>query len=88
MERLRQAVIAQLPRLWHLVQAGSHNPVSYTHLDVYKRQVYVLPKHLDEKVARLHLDRIGVHLTTLTPEQAAYIGVATDGPYKTENYRY
>ena len=54
----------------------------------YGNKVYVLPKHLDEKVARLHLDRIGVHLTTLTPEQAAYIGVATDGPYKPESYRY
>ena len=47
-----------------------------------------MPKHLDEKVARLHLDRIGAKLTTLTPEQAAYIGVAADGPYKPENYRY
>ena len=54
----------------------------------YQNKVYVLPKHLDEKVARLHLDRIGAKLTTLTPEQAAYIGVAVDGPYKTENYRY
>ncbi len=54
----------------------------------YQNKVYVLPKHLDEKVARLHLNRIGVNLTTLTPEQAAYIGVATDGPYKTDSYRY
>jgi adenosylhomocysteinase len=54
----------------------------------YQNKVYVLPKHLDEKVARLHLDRIGAKLTTLTPEQAAYIGVAMDGPYKAENYRY
>ncbi|MDG4555371.1 MAG: adenosylhomocysteinase [Candidatus Competibacter sp.] len=54
----------------------------------YENKVYVLPKHLDEKVARLHLDRIGARLTTLTPEQAAYIGVAVDGPYKAENYRY
>ncbi|MBK8534759.1 MAG: adenosylhomocysteinase [Candidatus Competibacteraceae bacterium] len=60
----------------------------FTRGEQYENKVYVLPKHLDEKVARLHLDRIGVHLTTLTPEQAAYIGVATDGPYKTENYRY
>ena len=50
--------------------------------------VYRLPKHLDEEVARLHLDRIGVHLTRLTPEQADYIGVAVDGPYKAEHYRY
>ncbi|MEI2780448.1 MAG: adenosylhomocysteinase [Candidatus Competibacter sp.] len=54
----------------------------------YENKVYVLPKHLDEKVARLHLDRIGAKLTQLTPEQAAYIGVAVDGPYKAENYRY
>jgi len=54
----------------------------------YKNKVYVLPKHLDEKVARLHLDRIGAKLTQLTPEQAAYIGVTVDGPYKTDSYRY
>jgi adenosylhomocysteinase len=60
----------------------------FTRGEQYGNKVYVLPKHLDEKVARLHLDRIGVNLTTLTPEQAAYIGVAVDGPYKTENYRY
>jgi adenosylhomocysteinase len=60
----------------------------FTRGEQYENKVYVLPKHLDEKVARLHLDRIGVNLTTLTPEQAAYIGVAVDGPYKTENYRY
>jgi adenosylhomocysteinase len=60
----------------------------FNHRDRYENKVYVLPKHLDEKVARLHLDRIGAKLTALTPEQAAYIGVATDGPYKAENYRY
>jgi adenosylhomocysteinase len=54
----------------------------------YPVGVYVLPKHLDEKVARLHLDALGVQLTTLRPEQAAYIGVTVDGPYKTEAYRY
>lgn len=54
----------------------------------YDNQVYVLPKHLDEKVARLHLDRIGVRLTRLTQEQSEYIGVAIDGPYKPETYRY
>ena len=54
----------------------------------YENRVYVLPKHLDEKVARLHLDALGVKLTTLSPEQAAYIGVAVDGPYKPEAYRY
>ena len=54
----------------------------------YEKKVYVLPKHLDEKVARLHLAKIGARLTTLTPKQAAYIGVAVEGPYKSEHYRY
>jgi adenosylhomocysteinase len=54
----------------------------------YENKVYLLPKHLDEKVARLHLDALGVRLTQLTPEQAAYIGVSVDGPYKPEHYRY
>jgi adenosylhomocysteinase len=54
----------------------------------YPVGVYVLPKHLDEKVARLHLDALGVELTTLTDEQASYIGVSVDGPYKVDHYRY
>ena len=54
----------------------------------YEKKVYVLPKHLDEKVARLHLQALGVRLTTLTDEQAAYIGVPVDGPYKSDHYRY
>jgi len=54
----------------------------------YGVDVHVLPKHLDEKVARLHLDALGVKLTTLTPEQAAYIGVPVGGPYKVDHYRY
>jgi adenosylhomocysteinase len=54
----------------------------------YEKTVYVLPKHLDEKVARLHLEKLGVKLTRLTPEQAAYIGVKPEGPYKPEHYRY
>jgi adenosylhomocysteinase len=54
----------------------------------YKKEVYVLPKHLDEKVARLHLDRIGAKLTELSKEQAEYIGVDKDGPYKPDYYRY
>ncbi|MFZ1892181.1 MAG: adenosylhomocysteinase, partial [Formosimonas sp.] len=54
----------------------------------YKNEVYVLPKHLDEKVARLHLGRIGAKLTVLTDEQAAYIGVKKEGPYKPDHYRY
>ena len=56
--------------------------------DQYENQVYVLPKHLDEKVARLHLDRIGANLTELTDEQAEYIGVAKEGPFKPDHYRY
>ena len=54
----------------------------------YKNEVYILPKKLDEKVARLHLDRIGVKLTKLQEDQADYIGVGTDGPFKAEHYRY
>jgi adenosylhomocysteinase len=54
----------------------------------YGNEVYVLPKHLDEKVARLHLDKLGVHLTELRPDQASYIGVKPEGPYKPEHYRY
>jgi adenosylhomocysteinase len=56
--------------------------------DEYKPGVYVLPKHLDEKVARLHLEKLGVKLTTLSDEQAAYIGVTPQGPFKSEHYRY
>ncbi len=59
-----------------------------TNLSAYQKQVYTLPKHLDEKVARLHLAKLGAKLTKLTPEQAAYIGVSVDGPYKSEWYRY
>jgi adenosylhomocysteinase len=54
----------------------------------YENQVYILPKHLDEKVARLHLDKLGVKLTELSEEQAAYIGVTPKGPFKAEHYRY
>jgi len=60
----------------------------YSKNDEYSKQVYVLPKHLDEKVARLHLDALGVSLTELSPEQAAYIGVPLEGPYKSDQYRY
>jgi adenosylhomocysteinase len=60
----------------------------WTHSDKYERKVYTLPKHLDERVAALHLDKIGVHLTKLTPAQAAYIGVPEDGPFKPDYYRY
>jgi len=54
----------------------------------YERKVYVLPKILDEKVARLHLDKLGARLTSLTPDQAKYIGVKAEGPYKPAAYRY
>jgi adenosylhomocysteinase len=60
----------------------------FTNASKYEKKVYVLPKHLDEKVARLHLDKLGAKLTTLTPEQAAYIGVPVQGPYKPDHYRY
>ena len=53
-----------------------------------RSEVYVLPKHLDEKVARLHLAALGVELTELTPEQSAYLGVPVEGPYKPDHYRY
>jgi adenosylhomocysteinase len=56
--------------------------------DIYKVGVYTLPKRLDEEVARLHLEKIGVKLTTLTPKQAEYLGVAVEGPYKSDHYRY
>jgi len=59
-----------------------------TNTSKYEKKVYVLPKHLDEKVARLHLAKIGAKLTKLTKDQADYIGVPVDGPYKGENYRY
>jgi adenosylhomocysteinase len=60
----------------------------FTKTDEYALGVHVLPKHLDEKVARLHLDALGVQLTMLTKEQAAYLGVPVDGPYKSDHYRY
>jgi len=60
----------------------------WTNPGKYEKQVYTLPKHLDEKVARLHLDKIGVKLTKLSDKQSSYIGVAQQGPYKPESYRY
>ena len=62
--------------------------IELAHNDSYEKKVYVLPKHLDEKVARLHLDKLGAKLTVLSDEQAAYINVPKDGPYKPEYYRY
>jgi adenosylhomocysteinase len=60
----------------------------FTKNDEYEKRVYVLPKHLDEKVARVHVEALGAKLTRLSPEQAAYIGVPVDGPYKPDHYRY
>jgi adenosylhomocysteinase len=60
----------------------------FTRHDEYEKRVYVLPKHLDEKVARLHLGALGAKLTELTPGQAAYIDVPVEGPYKADHYRY
>jgi adenosylhomocysteinase len=60
----------------------------WNHSDKYENDVYTLPKHLDEKVARLHLSKIGVELETLSEDQAAYIGVTVEGPFKAEHYRY
>jgi adenosylhomocysteinase len=60
----------------------------WNHSDRYENKVYMLPKHLDEKVARLHLEKIGVELEELRPDQAEYIGVKVEGPFKPEYYRY
>jgi len=60
----------------------------FTHTDFYQKKVYTLPKHLDEEVARLHLDKLGVKLTTLSEDQAAYLGIPVEGPYKPDHYRY
>jgi adenosylhomocysteinase len=60
----------------------------WTNTSAYEKKVYVLPKHLDEKVARLHLSKIGVELDVLNTEQADYIGVKVEGPYKNDAYRY
>jgi adenosylhomocysteinase len=60
----------------------------FTNPQQYKNDVYVLPKHLDEKVAELHLAKLGVQLTKLTKKQADYIGVPVEGPFKPDHYRY
>jgi adenosylhomocysteinase len=60
----------------------------FTHPERYERRVYTLPKRLDEEVARLHLDALGVKLTKLTVGQAAYLGIPVEGPYKSDHYRY
>jgi adenosylhomocysteinase len=60
----------------------------FTKPDEYGKQVYVLPKHLDEEVARLHLEKLNAHLTKLSEKQANYIGVPVQGPFKPDHYRY
>ncbi len=60
----------------------------FTKGDKYENKVYVLPKHLDEKIARLHVEALGAKLTTLRPEQAEYVNVPIEGPYKSDHYRY
>jgi adenosylhomocysteinase len=60
----------------------------WAHAENYENKVYMLPKHLDEEVARLHLEKIGAKLTTLTDYQAGYISVPVEGPYKVDHYRY
>jgi len=60
----------------------------WTNTGSYENKVYVLPKHLDEKVAKLHLEKIGVELEELTQDQADYIGVPVNGPFKSDTYRY
>ena len=60
----------------------------YRNNSLYERKVYTLPKHLDERVARLHLDKLGAKLTVLSKDQADYIGVPVEGPYKPDYYRY
>jgi adenosylhomocysteinase len=60
----------------------------FNHTDIYEKRVYTLPKHLDEKVARLHLDALGARLTELSADQAAYLGVPAEGPFKPDHYRY
>jgi adenosylhomocysteinase len=60
----------------------------WQHAAKYETKVYTLPKHLDEKVAMLHLDKLGAKLTKMTPDQSAYIGVPSQGPFKPDHYRY
>jgi adenosylhomocysteinase len=76
--------IAQLA-LWSNSKNGKDD---MTGMKFEAGQVYVLPKKLDEKVARLHLKKVGVKLTTLSKEQADYLGIAVDGPFKPDHYRY
>ena len=75
--------------LWLLFSCGADAQIELVqNRDKYEKKVYVLPKHLDEEVARLHLDQLGAKLTRLTPAQAEYLGVTIEGPFKPEHYRY
>jgi adenosylhomocysteinase len=79
------------PELRHvqfIFQSGPAQLDLWENRDTYKVGVYVLPKKLDEEVARLHLDKIGVKLTKLSEKQAEYLGIPIDGPFKSEHYRY
>ena len=60
----------------------------FQNASLYENKVYTLPKHLDERVARLHLDKLGVKLTEMTDDQASYLGIPKEGPYKPDHYRY
>ena len=78
-------------RLYDIVPyevATDDGKLLFANNDAYEKQVYTLSKQLDEKVARLHLDAVGAKLTELTPEQADYLGVPVEGPYKSDHYRY
>jgi adenosylhomocysteinase len=89
--RHRQSCNTQAIQLsWRLYQPDTGPNELFTNAKTgkYKNEVYVLPKHLDEKVASLHLEKLGVKLTTLRDDQAAYIGVAAKGPFKPDYYRY
>ena len=79
------------PELCHerlLHQPGLAQVELFTNRGKYENKVYVLPKHLDEKIARVHVEALGAHLTTLRKDQAEYINVSVDGPYKSDHYRY
>ena len=86
--RLRDGT-SELRDVGELHQPGDGaDRAAHTTATAYERKVYMLPKHLDEKVARLHLDKLGVKLTKLTKEQADYLSVPVEGPYKPDHYRY
>ena len=81
-------IVVDVSIIWSIHKFRNKNRWQANNTSAYKNEVYMLPKHLDEKVARLHLEKIGVELETLRPDQAEYIGVTVEGPYKPEYYRY